>query len=263
MLNLNTSVLADVPLSLPSIQMQKRCVQILDSIENKIALNNRINHNLEEQAQALYKSWFVDFEPFKDGKFIDSEFGMIPDGWRVLSFEDFTDLSNERVDSETIPEFSITNNGIFPRDTKFNKQLSSSSLNNKVIRKGDLAFGMSREILNWGIMKEPIGGVSSAYTVYTVDKTLVTPQYLEFFIKNHLSYFKDLIKPAAREGQGIDKTVLSSKLIILPNMDVWERFSLVLDVLFKERFHITSELLELTIYRDELLPALIKGHITC
>ena len=135
------------------------------------------------KAQALYKSWFVDFEPFKDGKFIDSEFGMIPDGWRVLSFEDFTDLSNERVDSETIPEFSITNNGIFPRDTKFNKQLSSSSLKNKVIRKGDLVFGMSREILNWGIMKEPVGGVSSAYTVYTVDKTLVTPQYLEFLLR--------------------------------------------------------------------------------
>ena len=83
MLNLNTSVLADVPLSLPSIQMQKRCVQILDSIENKIALNNRINHNLEEQAKALYKSWFVDFEPFKDCEFIDSELGLIPSGWHV------------------------------------------------------------------------------------------------------------------------------------------------------------------------------------
>ena len=256
-------VMKNVEVCLPELTVQKRAAEILSSIDDKIELNNRINHNLEEQAQALYKSWFVDFEPFKDGKFIDSEFGMIPDGWRILSFEDFTDLSNERVDSETIPEFSITNNGIFPRDTKFNKQLSSSSLKNKVIRKGDLVFGMSREILNWGIMKEPIGGVSSAYTVYTVDKTLVTPQYLEFFIKNHLSYFKDLIKPAAREGQGIDKTVLSSKLIILPNMDVWERFSLVLDVLIKERLHITSELLELTIYRDELLPALIKGHITC
>ena len=57
MLNLNTSVLADVPLSLPSIQMQKRCVQILDSIENKITLNNRINHNLEEQARIHFDAW--------------------------------------------------------------------------------------------------------------------------------------------------------------------------------------------------------------
>ena len=59
MLNLNTSVLADVPLSLPSIQMQKRCVQILDSIENKITLNNRINHNLEEQIQERFDSMII------------------------------------------------------------------------------------------------------------------------------------------------------------------------------------------------------------
>lgn len=45
--------------------------------------NRARNHNLEEQAQALYKSWFVDFEPFKGGKFVDSELGMIPEGWRV------------------------------------------------------------------------------------------------------------------------------------------------------------------------------------
>ena len=45
--------------------------------------NRRINDNLERQAQALFKSWFVDFEPFKGRKFVDSELGMIPEGWRV------------------------------------------------------------------------------------------------------------------------------------------------------------------------------------
>ena len=76
--------------------MQKRCVQILDSIENKIALNNRINHNLEEQAQALYKSWFVDFEPFKDGKFVDSELGMIPEGWQVKNLLEVASLYDSK-----------------------------------------------------------------------------------------------------------------------------------------------------------------------
>ncbi|MBR3527376.1 MAG: restriction endonuclease subunit S, partial [Bacteroidales bacterium] len=45
------------------------------------------NHNLEEQAQALYKSWFVDFEPFKDGRFVDSELGMIPESWKIKRAE--------------------------------------------------------------------------------------------------------------------------------------------------------------------------------
>lgn len=47
------------------------------------SVNKPINDNLELQAQALYKSWFVDFEPFKDGKFVDSELGMIPEGWSI------------------------------------------------------------------------------------------------------------------------------------------------------------------------------------
>ncbi len=256
-------VLKNLEFYLPGLEEQKQIADTLSALDDKIALNNRINHNLEEQAQALYKSWFVDFEPFKDCKFVDSEMGKIPEGWKVLRFEEFIGLSNERVNSEMIPEFSVTNNGIFPRDVKFNKQLSSSSLKNKVIRKGNLVFGMSREILNWGIMKEPIGGVSSAYTVYVINETLVSPQYMEYFIKNHVSYFKDLIKPAAREGQGIDRTILLSKRIVLPNIEVWERFRLLFDVLLKGMLHSSQELLDLTNYRDELLPALVNGHITC
>lgn len=46
-------------------------------------MNNKINADLEEMAQAIFKNWFVDFEPFKDGKFVDSELGMIPEGWKV------------------------------------------------------------------------------------------------------------------------------------------------------------------------------------
>ncbi len=221
------------------------------------------NHNLEEQAQALFKSWFVDFEPFKGEEFVESEMGIIPKGWRVIRFGDFATMSNERVQEQNTPEFSVTNNGIAPRDLKFNKQLSASPLRNKVIRKGNLVFGMSREILNWGIMKESIGGVSSAYTVYDVNETLVSPLYLDFFIRNHTSYFKDLIKPAAREGQGIDKKCLASKNIIIPNPDVWRRFIVVFDVLKKEQLLKEREVVELTKYRDELLPVLMNGQIIC
>ena len=56
---------------------------ILDNLDDKIAVNKQINDNLEQQAQALFKSWFVDFEPFKNGEFVESELGMIPKGWRV------------------------------------------------------------------------------------------------------------------------------------------------------------------------------------
>lgn len=73
---------------IPSLDDQRRIASILSSLDRKIELNNKINADLEEMAQAIFKNWFVDFEPFKDGKFVDSELGMIPEGWKVSQIAD-------------------------------------------------------------------------------------------------------------------------------------------------------------------------------
>ena len=86
--HLNVSDIRNLLVSLPELDEQIAIGKILRSIEDKIELNNRINHNLEVQAQALYKSWFVDFEPCRGGKFVDSELGLIPEGWRVGCYND-------------------------------------------------------------------------------------------------------------------------------------------------------------------------------
>ena len=65
-------------IQIPSLAIQQQIAKILSSFDDKIEVNRRINENLEQQAQALFKSWFVDFEPFKDGEFVESELGMIP-----------------------------------------------------------------------------------------------------------------------------------------------------------------------------------------
>ena len=70
-------------IELPSLDTQNILVEILKSFDDKIENNRRINENLEQQAQALFKSWFVDFEPFRDQPFVESELGMIPQGWKV------------------------------------------------------------------------------------------------------------------------------------------------------------------------------------
>ena len=71
------------PLSLPSMKEQRVISSFLKSLDDKIEVNRRINDNLEQQAQALFKSWFVDFEPFKDGQFVESEMGRIPKNMSV------------------------------------------------------------------------------------------------------------------------------------------------------------------------------------
>lgn len=251
----------DYKILLPNLETQRRIATILSSLDRKIELNNKINADLEEMAQVIFKNWFVDFEPFKDGKFVDSELGMIPEGWKVVVFDNILKVTTTKTGKEGIPEYSVTNTGIHPRDEKFTKNLSKSSAKNKLIRKGNLVFGMSREILNWGIMKEEVGGVSSAYNVYIVDEKIVSTTYLECFIAQRMDYFADLIKPASREGQGVDKALLMKKIICIPPSEV-------LDV-FLEKYNSIMHLTEirnqensrLSLLRDTLLPRLMSGEL--
>ena len=93
---LNQANLLAIELQLPKLKTQIRLADFLSTFDIKIELNNRINHNLEEQAQALYKSWFIDFESFKDGKFVDSDLGMIPDGWQVKNLLEISQLFDSK-----------------------------------------------------------------------------------------------------------------------------------------------------------------------
>lgn len=81
-------VMSNVCIRIPSLQEQRSIASILSALDSKIENNRKICANLEAQAQALFKHWFIDFAPFKDGKFVESELGMIPEGWRVGTYSD-------------------------------------------------------------------------------------------------------------------------------------------------------------------------------
>ena len=97
---------------------QRRIASILSSLDRKIELNNKINADLEEMAQTIFKNWFVDFEPFKDGQFVDSELGMIPEGWKVVKLGDFFPVKTGKKDANTAsvngkyPFFSCSQNAL-------------------------------------------------------------------------------------------------------------------------------------------------------
>ena len=80
--------IGDFGIPLPSLSDQRKIAGILSALDAKIENNNKINANLEAQAEALFKSWFVDFTPFKDQPFVDSELGPIPQGWKVVSLDE-------------------------------------------------------------------------------------------------------------------------------------------------------------------------------
>ena len=88
--------LANLPIKLPPLSEQAKIVRFLKSLDDKIEVNRRINDNLEQQAQALFKSWLVDFEPFRDQPFVESELGMIPEGWRVGTLFDVAEIFDKQ-----------------------------------------------------------------------------------------------------------------------------------------------------------------------
>ena len=108
----------DYKILLPNLETQRRIASILSSLDRKIELNNKINTDLEEMAQAIFKNWFVDFEPFKAGKFVDSELGMIPEGWKVVKLGDFFPVKTGKKDANTAsvngkyPFFSCSQNAL-------------------------------------------------------------------------------------------------------------------------------------------------------
>jgi type I restriction enzyme S subunit len=95
--------------NIPNIETQQKIANILSSLDDKIEVNRRINEQLEELAQALFKSWFVDFEPFKDGEFVESELGMIPEGWKVGTLGELIEIKygkdHKKLDDGNIPVY--------------------------------------------------------------------------------------------------------------------------------------------------------------
>lgn len=104
------SVLENLEVNLPPLDEQRRIAGILGSLDDKIELNRRLNANLEAQAQALFRSWFVDFEPFRDGPFVDSQLGKIPQGWKVETLSNLATVIKKGItpsNSETYSHYSI------------------------------------------------------------------------------------------------------------------------------------------------------------
>ena len=90
--NINAKTFGEMLINLPERKIQDKIVLVMKDLDDKIAVNSRICANLEVQAQALFKHWFIDFAPFKDGKFVESELGMIPEGWRVGKLGEIADF---------------------------------------------------------------------------------------------------------------------------------------------------------------------------
>lgn len=170
---------------IPPIIIQRKIAGILSALDSKIENNNKINANLEAQAQALFKSWFVDFTPFKDQPFVDSELGPIPQGWKVGKLGDIALQSTEKVlirnDVKVLSP--ITTGKLVLSEEYFTKQVFSKSIRNyKIVKQGAFAYNPARvNIGSLGMNEFKFDGC-------------VSPVYVVFECLKGYSFFFDLFR---------------------------------------------------------------------
>lgn len=160
-----------------------------------------------------------------------------------------------------VPEYSSTNEGLQLRSERFKKQLSSSISKNKLIRQGDLVFGLSRQVLNFGLMRDSVGCVSPAYKVFAINQSAVVPDLLERTMRMRSSYFYTAISASSREGQSVSTDGLGLLKFVRPEPAVQNMFYLVTEPLRTRAKSLQSETHTLAAIRDTLLPKLLSGEV--
>lgn len=262
--NLNAQIIKDYVLKMPSLADQRRIASILSSLDRKIELNNKINADLEEMAQAVFKNWFVDFEPFKDGKFVDSELGMIPEGWKVGTLGDITKNKSAKVkERNDVKVLSpVTTGELVLSEEYFTKQVFSSSIAKyKIVNKGDFAYNPARvNIGSLGRNEFDFDGcVSPVYVVFSVLDGY--ENYFDLFRKT--DFFKDSVASLAIGGvrQSLSYDDLSSIEVIIPSENAVEEFNNLNNQMKKTIKANKLENSRLSTLRDTLLPRLMSGEL--
>ena len=250
--------------NIPSKVIQHKIATILSFLDDKIELNRKINSNLEEQAKALFKSWFIDFEPFKGGKFVDSELGKIPEGWKVTTIGDVTDNIKEKVgDRDNIKVLSpITSGQLVLSEDYFSKQVFSNSIAKYIVVKhNDFAYNPARiNIGSIGMNELDFDGcVSPVYVVFRCQKG-----YEYFFdLYRRTTFFTEEVKKRAIGGvrQTLSYKDLSLIQLVYPPKKVIDVFnSIYISLLHSIHSNDVSNR-KLEVLRDSLLPRLMSGEI--
>ena len=244
---------------------QHRIASILSSLDRKIELNNKINADLEEMAQAIFKNWFVDFEPFKDGKFVDSELGMIPEGWKVgrlteiasymngLAMQKFPPENNE--DSLPVLKIKELGQGFCGTDSD---RCSCNIKDECKIHNGDVIFSWSGTLLVDVWCGGDCGLNQHLFKVTSKDY----PKWFYYYwTKHHLQEFIHIAKDKAVTMGHIKRGHLEEAMVAIPDNDSMEKAHELFEPILSKMISLRLESSRLSTLRDTLLPRLMSGEI--
>ena len=269
---LTKKMIEELEVKMPSKGIQKEIVSILYALDSKIELNRRINDNLEQQTQALFKSWFVDFEPFRGGKFVDSELGMIPEGWNIQPISSIFNFQ----EGPGIRNWQYVNNG-----TKF---INIRCINNDIINiqnanmisdeeaQGKYAHFMLKEndiVISCSGTLGRKALVLKEYLPLCLNTSVIrfTPRinrqlgFLYGYLGSSLFLNKQIELASGSVQANFGPIHLKGMSIAIPDNNVLNQFSDIVNSIIQNKNNIISESLRLTNLRDSILPKLMSGKI--
>ena len=288
--SIKPSDIEDLKIPLPPLEEQEAIAGVLSSLDDKIELNNKINQNLdwedyfsichriseleeenqnlEAQAQAIFKSWFVDFEPFKNGKFIDSELGKIPEGWNVNCLGNVCNCELGGTPNRTKPEYW---NGNIPwinsgkvnefriiSESEFITELGLKKSSTKLLPRKTTVFAITGATLGQVSLLE-IESCANQSVVGVIENASMPYEYIYQFA---LFNIKELIShQTGGAQQHINKENIESLKIILPDTDILIDYKKLVAPLYSQITNNVFESQRIAQLRDALLPKLMSGEI--
>ena len=265
--NINAKTFGDMVIDLPERSVQDRIVAILSSLDAKIENNNKINANLEAQAQALFKSWFIDFEPFQNGEFEDSELGRIPKGWKVYSLEEIAFFDKNSINPGKTPDelFSHYSLPAFDEKKLPEKQFGKEILSNKFTISNNtvLLSKLNPRIKRiWYVEEVEENAICSTEFIPFKAKDNNLTAFLYCYLNSQLFYDNALgmVNGATGSHQRFDvKYLLTFKFAA--SEESMLKFSSATKPLLSQIFKNIQETKSLSTLRDTLLPKLMSGEI--
>lgn len=267
--NLKISDLVNLNIKLPSLEEQGKIANILSSLDDKIELNNEMNKTLEEMAQSIFKRWFVDFEfpnedgePYKSsgGEMVDSELGMIPNGWEVVNYINTSDIQygfafksklfNDKEGKPIIRIRDISNSYTPTYTTEEYNDLY-------IVTKNDILVGMDGEFKAhiWGGKDSLLN--QRVLRIRPKDNNSIAYSY--FSIKEPLRYLEN--SKVGTTVIHLGKKDIDNIKIVYPPNNLISKYRDIADNLINKICENKVEIMELLELRDSLLPKLMSGEI--
>ena len=258
--NLKTDIVKDFTIKLPPLPIQQKIAAILSSLDNKIELNNKINTNLEQQAGALFKNWFVDFEPFG---------GKMPEGWKVGKLSEYCNFQEGYVNP------AQTHNEYFNGDVKWLRAVDinesfilntsrtltkcgfeSAGKSSFLFKPGSIAISKSGTVGRLGIISDFMCGNRAVIGIELKDQQNLS--YIHQYLKSRQTEFPDMAVGSVQKNLYV--SILENLDIIIPSKEVLEKYAKICMPFYDQIKTNCVENNNLSSIRDTLLPKLMNGR---